>query len=598
MFEATILQGNDITHLVIDDNNKEVNHWTDVISKIDIKNVDAKDGYYNTHSSQDGDGVPTTEDIANTKIEKFVDPIVIGMEWLTINEARNCIRTWSIQNKFTYEQVKNKSYRLRFKCTDEKCKWLLYVRRSSDEHTMIVKKGSHLEHTCEGNIEDKNRLANALWVANYCGDGLRNIKLSRPIDVFTTIRRKFGIDLSYWTSWNAWTICMERIIGSYDEGYFKMPSLTIELLTTNPGSIIGCSRDDATLQWTGTMVMFKASYDSWLRGCRPILGLDGCFLKGKYGGVCLSIIGLDGNNGLFSVATYFCRSECYDTWNTFLKALQSWLDQHDAKLTFISDRQKGLIKAVTDNFHHCNHRFCFRHMYKNFKKIYKGTHLEKLFWNATRAYRTIDKNNFLAKLGEYHLSASHWLEREPPETWCRSHFDSTAKCEHITNNFSESFNNCILRVKDKPLHKSLEKLNMMMMTLIYCSEYHWVSTYMKAYASAVYLVADETSWVKPPRELRPPPLLRPTGKLRKSWRKDEDELTNSSARRCGKYGHYGHNKKTCKGPPAADKVVHNKKKLTRVDAPRSQEKIKVKFGFSTLGQGSEPRPSTTTSQTT
>ncbi|KAF6141148.1 hypothetical protein GIB67_006593 [Kingdonia uniflora] len=155
---------------------------------------------------------------------------------------------------------------------------------------------------------------------------------------------------------------MERIVGSYDEGYFKMPFLTIKLLNANPGSIISCSRDDATLQWTRTMVMFKASYDGWLRGCRPVLELDGCFLKGKYGGACLSIIGFDGNN----------------------------------------DRQKGLIKAVADNFYNCNHR--------------------------------------------------------------------------------------------------------------YCSEYHWVSTYMKAYASTVYPVADETSWVKPPREFRPPPLLRPTGR--------------------------------------------------------------------------------------
>ncbi|KAF6175942.1 hypothetical protein GIB67_003430 [Kingdonia uniflora] len=102
---------------------------------------------------------------------------------------------------------------------------------------MILKKGSHLEHTCEGNIEDKNKLANALWVANYYEDGLRNIKLSRPIDVFTTIRRKFCIDLSYWTSWNVWTICMEMITGSYDEGCLKMPSLTIELLTTNPRAL-------------------------------------------------------------------------------------------------------------------------------------------------------------------------------------------------------------------------------------------------------------------------------------------------------------------------------------------------------------------------
>ncbi|KAF6168485.1 hypothetical protein GIB67_005037 [Kingdonia uniflora] len=121
---------------------------------------------------------------------------------------------------------------------------------------------------------------------------------------------------------------------------------------------------------------------------------------------------------------------------------------------------------------------------------------------------------------------------------------------------------------------------------------------MKAYASVVYPVVDKISWVKPPREFRPPLLLRPTGKPRKSRRKDEDELSNGLTRRCSKCEHYGHNKKTCKGPPVADKVVHNNKKLTRVDTPRSQEEIKAKFRFSTPSQGSEPRPSTATLQKT
>ncbi|KAF6141217.1 hypothetical protein GIB67_024301 [Kingdonia uniflora] len=266
---------------------------SDVQENIDVNNVDAEEHYYSTHSSYDGDGVPTIDDIAkyqefkdfmgennniydkeenmaildSRQVDNCVDPIVIGMEWPTINEARSYIRIWSIQIKFTYYQKNNKSYRLRFKCDSE----------------------------------DKNKLANILWVANYYEDRLKNIKLSRPIDVFTTIRRKFGINLSYWTAWNAWTICMEKIVGSYDKGYFKMSSLVRELLIVNPGSIIG-----------------------WLRGYMPVPGLDGYFLKGKYGGVCLSVI--------------------------------------------------------------------------------------------ARAFKIVDKDDFLAKLGEDHLFAKQWLERKPPET--------------------------------------------------------------------------------------------------------------------------------------------------------------------------------------
>jgi len=40
---------------------------------------------------------------------------------------------------------------------------------------------------------------------------------------------------------------------------------------------------------------FKACKDSFML-CRPIIGLDGCFLKGKYGGELLTIVGRDGND--------------------------------------------------------------------------------------------------------------------------------------------------------------------------------------------------------------------------------------------------------------------------------------------------------------
>ncbi|KAF6168255.1 hypothetical protein GIB67_011640 [Kingdonia uniflora] len=124
---------------------------------------------------------------------------------------------------------------------------------------------------------------------------------------------------------------MKRIVGSYDEGYFKMPILVDKLLIANPGSVIGCSSDPSTLQWTGTCVMFKGSLDGWLNGCKPILGINGCFLKGKYGGVCLSAIYLDGNNGLFPIATYLCRTRAYRVVNkdNFLAQLQ--LDYPEAK---------------------------------------------------------------------------------------------------------------------------------------------------------------------------------------------------------------------------------------------------------------------------
>ncbi|KAL0393117.1 UNVERIFIED_CONTAM: hypothetical protein Sradi_2534500 [Sesamum radiatum] len=37
-------------------------------------------------------------------------------------------------------------------------------------------------------------------------------------------------------------------------------------------------------------------------GCRPIIGIDGCHLKGPHGGILLTVVGVDPNNNLFPIA--------------------------------------------------------------------------------------------------------------------------------------------------------------------------------------------------------------------------------------------------------------------------------------------------------
>ncbi|KAF6151987.1 hypothetical protein GIB67_010561 [Kingdonia uniflora] len=165
-----------------------------------------------------------------------------------------------------------------------------------DGHTMELKSTSNLTHTCRGKAVDKNKLAHAGWVANEVEQLIRSVRSTRLCDVQEVIWTKYGVNVSYSAIWNAWTICIERIVGSYDEGYIVMPELTVQELLANPGSISTCCIDLMTNEWTGTCISYKGSMEGWLNGCMPLLGLDGCFLKGKYGGVCLFIIGLDGNN--------------------------------------------------------------------------------------------------------------------------------------------------------------------------------------------------------------------------------------------------------------------------------------------------------------
>lgn len=49
-------------------------------------------------------------------------------------------------------------------------------------------------------------------------------------------------------------------------------------------------------------ICFEACKAAFVHTCRPLIGLDGCFLKGDYGGQLLAAVGKDGNNQMIPIA--------------------------------------------------------------------------------------------------------------------------------------------------------------------------------------------------------------------------------------------------------------------------------------------------------
>ncbi|KAI3908600.1 hypothetical protein MKW92_048907 [Papaver armeniacum] len=131
------------------------------------------------------------------------------------------------------------------------------------------------------------------------------------------------------------------------------------------------------------------------------------------------------------------------------KPMDFMTEAHPRALTFISDRQKGLIEGVAVNFSDINHyhRYCFRHLYKNFKKLHPGKNLEFMTWRARRSFSEVGHKIWMDRLKEAKESAPEWFDREPVETWARAYFDRSSKCEHVTSNFCEAFNSWILDLR-------------------------------------------------------------------------------------------------------------------------------------------------------
>ena len=68
-------------------------------------------------------------------------------------------------------------------------------------------------------------------------------------------------------------------------------------------------------------VCLHACKKEWKVGCRPIIGLDGCFLKIKFKGELLVALGRDGDEQNYPIAWTCVRNETEVNWTRFLRQL-------------------------------------------------------------------------------------------------------------------------------------------------------------------------------------------------------------------------------------------------------------------------------------
>ncbi|KAK9175831.1 hypothetical protein WN944_027841 [Citrus x changshan-huyou] len=199
---------------------------------------------------------------------------------------------------------------------------------------------------------------------------------------------------------------------------------------------------------------------------KPYIGLDGCHLKSKYGGVLLAAVSMDANNGMVPLAIAVCEIENTETWTWFLEILHLYFDNGSDQITFCSDRQKGLLGAIRNTWPTAFHRPCARHIYSNFSKDHPRVTLRNLFWRAVSSTNKFNHAAAMEKLKKEKLEAWQWLERELGGfTWSRYEYDNNCKVDRTSNNTSECFNSSILPYREKPCLTMLEEIRCMFMTL-------------------------------------------------------------------------------------------------------------------------------------
>ncbi|KAL3695976.1 hypothetical protein R1sor_010052 [Riccia sorocarpa] len=178
---------------------------------------------------------------------------------------------------------------------------------------------------------------------------------------------------------------------------------------------------------------------------RPHVGLDACHSKNqKYPTFIMLVACMDGNNTL--IAFGMVDKENEDNWNWFLNHLRRFVTGIQAShVQFVSDRCKGIINAIRNNFPGQSHVHCTIHLQRNVKKRF-GVQMEKLFKVLHRCKSEEWYKQVLQTIKDQNQACWEYLEVINPTVYVMFAIPHP-RFGHTTSNIVEIANNCILPIR-------------------------------------------------------------------------------------------------------------------------------------------------------
>ncbi|XP_021979897.1 uncharacterized protein LOC110876021 [Helianthus annuus] len=285
-------------------------------------------------------------------------------------------------------------------------------------------------------------------------------------------QRKYELGISRLKAYRGKVIAKKHVEGDYKEQYALLRDYANELLDKNLGSTVKIEVENGdpsspSRQFKRMYVCLAALKQGFKALGRDFLGLDGAFMKAPFPGQILTAVGVDCNNGLYPVCYAIVESESLSSWTWFLELLGDDLGlQRNSNFTFISDRQKGILPAITKLFPCAEHRYCLRHIHENMKLQFKGKLYKDKLWNCATATTIPEFTTAMNELKAFNKKAHLWLSKIPPLHWCRAYFSGRAVSDMLLNNMCEVYNGKIVEGRDRPIISALEYIREYLMTRI------------------------------------------------------------------------------------------------------------------------------------
>ncbi|KAL0374669.1 UNVERIFIED_CONTAM: hypothetical protein Sradi_3382600 [Sesamum radiatum] len=158
------------------------------------------------------------------------------------------------------------------------------------------------QHTCARTYD--NSLAKTSYLAKRMENAIRDNPNIPIQQLKNTILRKCNVEVSRIKVLRAKKTALEAIRGADTKQYKYLWNYCETVRQHNPGSKLILRKVDGSDPPVFEKLYFSlfAMKSAFLSGCRPLIGLDGCFLKTCFKGQLLVAVGRDGNDNMVPIA--------------------------------------------------------------------------------------------------------------------------------------------------------------------------------------------------------------------------------------------------------------------------------------------------------
>ncbi|XP_074357152.1 uncharacterized protein LOC141696904 [Apium graveolens] len=258
-----------------------------------------------------------------------------------MDEFRSMVREYGIKERRSVKFGANDPKRCQVKCEDG-CPFYIWVRKKMDSEVVEIRTLLN-DHLCTKPY--KNKLASVKYLAEQYGDRIRKNPTWKVKEMIETIRKEMEIEIPWIKAMRIRKTTLEGVHDSLKQHYSRVWDFGHELLKINSNNtmkICGTRLNENDVNRFKRMyICYSALKKGWKAGYRPVIGLDGCFLKTVCGGQLLSAVGRDGNNQMYPICHAVVEVESTDSWRWFTDLMREDLDLGNGNgITIISDQQK------------------------------------------------------------------------------------------------------------------------------------------------------------------------------------------------------------------------------------------------------------------